>query len=402
MSGPGRRARRTVPLTGEQETYAAGLVNQIREDVLAGDVPVTGARLAAAVHASGRMLGSEGGLRAVDRVHADLQGLGPLQPLLRIPGLTDILVNGPHEVWIDTGTGLARTEVAFASETDLQGLAVRLIAAGGRRLDDSCPCADVQLRGYRVHAVLPPVSTGSTLLSIRLRAAESFALEDLVSGGMMDAHCAGVLRRIVASRQNFLISGATGTGKTTLLSSLLSLCRPDERLVLIEDAAELLPRHPHVIGLQTRHTNIERAGAVDLPHLLRQAMRMRPDRLVVGECRGAEVRELLAAMNTGHDGAGGTIHASAASTVPARLAALGALAGLDPRALALQATGALDAVIHLERGPEGRRVAEIAVLDSPGDGELVTLTALNCRAGHPGPGPGWDKLDARLTSGRTR
>jgi len=378
------------------------MVNQIREDVLAGDVPVTGARLAAAVHASGRLLGSDGGLRAVDRVQADLQGLGPLQALLRIPGLTDILVNGPHEVWVDTGEGLARTEVSFPSEIELQGLAVRLIAAGGRRLDDSCPCADVQLRGYRVHAVLPPVSTGSTLLSIRVRAADSFALEDLQASGMMDAHCAGTLRNIVGSRLNFLISGATGTGKTTLLSSLLSLCKPDERLVLIEDSAELVPRHPHVIGLQARHTNIERAGSVDLPDLLRQAMRMRPDRLVVGECRGAEVRELLAAMNTGHDGAGGTIHASAASTVPARLAALGALAGMNARALALQAAGALDAVIHLERGSGGRRVAEIAVLDSPGDGELAALTALDCRPGNPAPGPGWDKLQMRLTEKNAR
>lgn len=396
MTGQGRRVRRTVQPAADPEAYAAGLVNQIREDVLAGDVPVTGARLAAAVHASGRLLGSEGGLRAVDRVHADLQGLGPLQVLLRIPGLTDILVNGPRQVWIDTGEGLARTDVSFPSESELQGLAIRLIAAGGRRLDDSCPCADVQLRGYRVHAVLPPVSTGSTLLSIRLRAAGSFALEDLEAAGMMDAQCAAALRNIVASRLNFLISGATGTGKTTLLASLLSLCEPTERLVLIEDAAELVPRHPHVIGLQARHTNIERTGSVDLPDLLRQAMRMRPDRLIVGECRGAEVRELLAAMNTGHDGAGGTIHASAASTVPARLAALGALAGLNARALALQAAGALDAVIHLERGPGGRRVAEIAVLESTGDGRLVTRTALASAAGGTTRGPAWDRFQARL------
>lgn len=400
MTGAGRRAQRPVQRAADPESYA-GLINQIREDVLAGDVPVTGARLAAAVHASGRLLGSDGGLRAVDRVHAELQGLGPLQGLLRIPGLTDILVNGPQEVWIDTGAGLSRTEVAFSSEADLQGLAVRLIAAGGRRLDDSSPCADVQLRGYRVHAVLPPISTGSTLLSIRVRAADSFSLEEIQAAGMMNARCAGILRSVVASRLNFLISGATGTGKTTLLSSLLSLCPPHERLVLIEDAAELVPRHPHVIGLQARRTNIERAGSVDLADLLRQAMRMRPDRLIVGECRGAEVRELLAAMNTGHDGAGGTIHASAASTVPARLAALGALAGLNARALALQAVGALDAVIHLERDADGRRVAEIAVLDSAGDGQLVALTALDFRLGIAEPGPGWDKLQARLTARAT-
>lgn len=397
MNGAGRRALRPVQRTADRQSYA-GLVNQIREDVLAGDVPVTGARLAAAVHASGRLLGSDGGLRAVDRVHAELQGLGPLQGLLQIPGLTDILVNGPQEVWIDTGAGLSRTEVTFSSEADLQGLAVRLIAAGGRRLDDSAPCVDVQLRGCRVHAVLPPVSTGSTLLSIRVRAADSFSLDELQDAGMMDAQCAGILRTVVASRLNFLISGATGTGKTTLLSSLLSLCQPNERLVLIEDAAELAPLHPHVVGMQARHTNIEGAGSVDLAHLLRQAMRMRPDRLVVGECRGAEVRELLAAMNTGHDGAGGTIHASAATTVPARLAALGALAGLNARALALQAAGALDAVIHLERDADGRRVAEIAVLDSAGDGALVALTALDCRPDSPEPGPGWDKLQARLAA----
>ena len=307
MNGAGRRALRPVQRAADRQSYA-GLVNQIREDVLAGDAPVTGARLAAAVHASGRLLGSDGGLRAVDRVHAELQGLGPLQGLLQLPGLTDILVNGPQEVWIDTGAGLSRTEVTFSSEADLQGLAVRLIAAGGRRLDDSAPCADVQLRGCRVHAVLPPVSTGSTLLSIRVRAADSFSLDELQDAGMMDAQCAGILRTVVASRLNFLISGATGTGKTTLLSSLLSLCQPNERLVLIEDAAELAPLHPHVVGMQARHTNIEGAGSVDLADLLRQAMRMRPDRLVVGECRGAEVRELLAAMNTGHDGAGGRAH----------------------------------------------------------------------------------------------
>ncbi|MBF4994115.1 TadA family conjugal transfer-associated ATPase [Arthrobacter gandavensis] len=397
MNGAGRRARRPAQRAADPQAYA-GLVNQIREDVLAGDVPVTGARLAAAVHASGRLLGSDGGLRAVDRVHAELQGLGPLQGLLRIPGLTDILVNGPREVWIDTGAGLSRTEVSFSSEAELQGLAVRLIAAGGRRLDDSSPCADVQLRGCRVHAVLPPVSTGSTLLSIRVRAADNFSLEELQAAGMMGAECARILRSVVASRLNFLISGATGTGKTTLLSGLLSLCPPHERLVLIEDAAELMPGHPHVIGLQARHTNIERAGSVDLADLLRQAMRMRPDRLIVGECRGAEVRELLAAMNTGHDGAGGTIHASAASTVPARLAALGALAGLNARALTLQAAGALDALIHLERDTEGRRVAEIAVLDRAGDGALVALTALDCRPGVPEFGPGWKKLQARLTA----
>lgn len=392
----GRRVHRGTAPAAAPPGYGAGLVTQVRADVLSGDTAVTGAALAQAVRASGRLLGAEGALRAVDRVRADLQGLGPLQPLLALPGLTDILVNGPEEVWTDTGQGLQRAGIRFGSDTEVQALASRLIAAGGRRLDDSCPCMDVQLGSYRVHAVLPPVSTGSTLLSIRLRSPRSFPLEALEAGGMLDGVSARVLRDIVAGRLNFLISGATGTGKTTLLSSLLSLSDPAERIVLIEDAAELDPAHPHVVGLQSRHTNVEGAGKVDLPDLVRQAMRMRPDRLIVGECRGAEVRELLAAMNTGHDGAGGTIHANSAATVPARLAALGALAGMSPRALAMQAAGALDAVVHLERSAEGRRVAGISVLTTSTEGGLLALPALSLSSGGMLRREGWERLVMRL------
>lgn len=398
MGGSGRHARNSAVGRYRPEQGGRELVEQVRADVLSGGAPVTGATLAEAVFSSGRLLGSEGGMRAVDRVRADLQGLGPLQSLVQ-PGVTDILVNGPNQVWIDSGKGLERTAVRFTSDADVRALATRLIAAGGRRLDDSCPCADVQLNGYRVHAVLPPVSTGSTLLSIRLRAPRSFRLDELETGGMLTAGWADVLRRMMKSRLNFLISGATGTGKTTLLSSLLSLCDPAERLVLIEDAAELDPAHPHVVGLQTRHSNIERAGSVELADLVRQAMRMRPDRLVVGECRGAEVRELLAAMNTGHDGAGGTIHANSAATVPARLAALGALAGMSSRALALQAAGALDAVVHLERSVDGRRVAEVAVLSSHG-GELSAVTALTHGPAGLLRHRGWEQLQDRLRAGK--
>ncbi|MBD7995699.1 TadA family conjugal transfer-associated ATPase [Arthrobacter sp. Sa2CUA1] len=398
MDGSGRHTRNSAAGRYRPEQGGRELVEQVRADVLSGGAPVTGATLAEAVFSSGRLLGSEGGMRAVDRVRADLQGLGPLQSLLQ-PGVTDVLVNGPNQVWIDSGPGLERTAVRFTSDADVRALATRLIAAGGRRLDDSSPCADVQLNGYRVHAVLPPVSTGFTLLSIRLRAPRSFRLDELETGGMLTAGWADVLRRMMKSRLNFLISGATGTGKTTLLSSLLSLCDPAERLVLIEDAAELDPAHPHVVGLQTRHSNIERAGSVELADLVRQAMRMRPDRLVVGECRGAEVRELLAAMNTGHDGAGGTIHANSAATVPARLAALGALAGMSSRALALQAAGALDAVVHLERSVDGRRVAEVAVLCSRG-GELSAVTALTHGPAGLIRHRGWEQLQDRLRAGK--
>lgn len=401
MSSPGRRAAR--PQTAQPRPGDAPMLSRVRRQMLEEGEPVTAARLAAAIHSSGRLLGAEGALRAVDRVQAELQGLGPLQELALLPGVSDILVNGPDRVWVDSGHGLELTGIRFGSDSEVQALAARLVAAGGRRLDDSNPCVDVQLRGYRVHAVLRPVSTGSTLLSIRIRRTQAFGLDELQAGGTVDPETAGVLRRMVASRLNFLISGATGTGKTTLLSTLLSLCDPRERLVLVEDAAELDPRHPHVVGLQSRHGNVEGSGSVDLAELVMQALRMRPDRLVVGECRGAEVRELLAAMNTGHDGAGGTIHANSAASVPARLAALGALAGMNGTAVNLQAASALDVVVHLARGPAGRKVAEIAVLTVSSEGRLLTVPALLPLVHPEGAGrygPGWPALQERLT-GRT-
>lgn len=401
MSGQrGRRASHAE--AGEQESPRAGdtpMVREVRRRMLDDGEPVTPARLAAAVHSSGRLLGAEGALRAVDRVKAELQGLGPLQELAELPGISDILVNGPDRVWVDSGHGLELTGLRFGSDAEVQSLAARLIAAGGRRLDDSNPCVDVQLRGYRVHAVLRPVSTGSTLLSIRIRRTLTFTLEELQAGGAVDPEAAAVLRRIIASRLNFLISGATGTGKTTLLSTLLSLSQPHERLVLVEDAAELAPRHPHVVGLQSRHGNVEGAGSVDQAELVRQALRMRPDRLIVGECRGAEVRELLAAMNTGHDGAGGTIHANSAASVPARLAALGALAGMSSTAVSLQAASALDVVVHLTRGASGRRIAEIAVITADADGRLLAVPALLPLLPPDAPdrhAQGWAVLQERL------
>lgn len=401
MSGQrGRRASHAV--SGEQESPRAGdapMVREVRRRMLDDGEPVTPARLAAAVHSSGRLLGAEGALRAVDRVQAELQGLGPLQELAELPGISDILVNGPDRVWVDSGHGLELTGLRFGSDAEVQSLAARLIAAGGRRLDDANPCVDVQLRGYRVHAVLRPVSTGSTLLSIRIRRTLTFTLEELQAGGAVDPEAAVVLRRIIASRLNFLISGATGTGKTTLLSTLLSLSQPHERLVLVEDAAELDPRHPHVVGLQSRHGNVEGAGSVDQAELVRQALRMRPDRLIVGECRGAEVRELLAAMNTGHDGAGGTIHANSAASVPARLAALGALAGMSSTAVNLQAASALDVVVHLTRGASGRRIAEIAAITADPDGRLLAVPALLPLLPPDAPGRharGWAALQERL------
>lgn len=395
------RRRRMDPVAAAPGTDHL-LVEQVRDAVLADSTPVTGARLAAAVQSSGRLLGSEGTLHTVDRIRAELQGLGPLQHLLEDPSVTDIMVNGPDRVWVDSTDGLRLTVHSFRNDAEVRALAARLIAAGGRRLDDGNPCVDVRLDSYRIHAVLPPLSTQGTLLSIRIRRPKVFTMDELSDSGAVDPLMKEVLGRVVLCRLNFLISGATGTGKTTLLSTLLAQSDPSERLVMVEDAAELNPLHPHAVGLQGRHGNLEGAGVVDLAELVRQALRMRPDRLIVGECRGAEVRELLAAMNTGHAGAGGTIHANSAGSVPARLAALGALAGMSTDALALQAASALDVVVHLQRGPTGRVVAEIGVIQLDEGGKLKVTPALVRTNRGSSYAEAWPQLDQLLTDGLVR
>jgi pilus assembly protein CpaF len=380
----------------DARTLDARLLESVRESVMAEAGPVTPSRVAAAVQATGRLLGTAGSLAAVERISAELNGLGPLQPLTRDPSVTDIFVNAPDDVWLDRGNGLERSSVTFRGEQELRALACRLVAAGGRRLDDGSPCVDVRLDGgYRVHAVLPPISAAGTLLSIRIRREEVFTMDELRMGGMFGPLVQQVLHRMVSHRLSFLISGATGSGKTTLLSTLLGLSHPRERLVLIEDASELNPVHPHVVSLESRHGNLEGGGGVDLGELVRQALRMRPDRLVVGECRGAEVRELLTAMNTGHTGGGGTIHANTAAAVPARLTALGALAGLDQDAVRLQVASALDVVVHVERSRYGRRVGSIGMVGEDGRGLAVT-TALEMREADIRCGPDWEHLAERL------
>lgn len=380
----------------QQERLDAALLETVRESIMADAGPVTPSRVAAAVHATGRMLGTAGALAAVETISAELNGLGPLQQLCRDPQVTDIFVNGPESVWFDRGAGLERSSIHFAGEPQVRALAARLVAAGGRRLDDSSPCVDVRIDGgFRVHAVLPPISASGTLLSVRIRREDVFTMSELRAGGMFSAEVQELLESLVSRRLSFLVSGATGSGKTTLLSTLLGLSRPEERLVLIEDAAELNPVHPHVISLESRHGNLEGEGAVDLSELVRQALRMRPDRLIVGECRGAEVRELLTALNTGHTGGGGTIHANTPGAVPARLIALGALAGLSPEAVSLQMRTALDVVVHVERAAAGRQVSCIGVMVDGSSGPTIVPALENGSTGLE-TGPGWPYLAARL------
>lgn len=281
-----------------------------------------------------------------------------LRPFLDDPAVTDVFVNGEDGLFVDRGVGPVRVPSWRASESEVRHLAVRLIALGGRHLDDASPCVDVRIeRGVRVHAVLAPVAARGTAISIRVPRWDAPDLDELQHTGMLSGPVRDRLEAAVSARSNVLITGATGAGKTTLLSALLSRVPATERIVTIEEVAELSPRHPHHVSLEARQANIEGAGAVDLARLVREALRMRPDRLVLGECRGAEIRELLLALNTGHDGGAGTLHARGLAEVPARLEALGALAGMDAVALARQGVSALHVVIHVERVAGLRRVA---------------------------------------------
>nr|WP_245867000.1 TadA family conjugal transfer-associated ATPase [Diaminobutyricimonas aerilata] len=297
---------------------------------------------------------------------------GRLAPLVADPEVTDLFVNGGGPVWADRGSGLRPVPELVVSDEEGRELAVRLMSDGGRHIDEATPCVDVRLHdGIRVHAVLPPVSTRGTLISIRLPRLERWTLDDLDAGGFFPDETRVVLDGLVERRANLLVSGAGGSGKTTLLSAILSAAAPTERIVVIEDVAELRIAHPHVVGLEARQANIEGAGEVGLARLVREALRMRPDRLVLGECRGVEVRDLLSALNTGHDGGAGTLHANSLADVPARLEALGALAGLGTEAVARQAASAIDAVLHVERTGDGRRLAGIGRLEVGDTGRLA-------------------------------
>lgn len=370
------------------------LLDAVRQRLAESGAEPTPARVAAALRAQGRLLGDAEVLGHAEELRSELVGSGRLEALLADPAVTDVLVAAPDRVWVDRGAGLELTDVAFPDAAAVRRLAQRLAAVAGRRLDDARPWVDARLPdGTRMHAVLEPVAVGSTCLSLRVVRPKAFSLEELVAAGTVPPGGDQVLRALIDARLSFLVSGGTGSGKTTLLSSLLGLVGPAERIVLAEDSSELRPDHPHVVRLESRPPNQEGAGRVTLRDLVRQALRMRPDRLVVGEVRGAEVTELLAALNTGHEGGCGTLHANAASDVPARLEALGTAAGLDRAALHSQLAAALAVVVHLVRDRSGRRrVAEVHVLERDTTGLVVTVPALRWGTEGFSEGPGWPRL----------
>ncbi|MDT9594759.1 TadA family conjugal transfer-associated ATPase [Nocardioides zeae] len=360
-----------------------GLVDEVRARLAGTPGDVSPHRVAAALREVGRPVGDATVLAVHEALRREVVGAGPLEPLLRLDGVTDVLVNGPDEVYVDTGSGLRRSpEVRFADDAAVRRLAQRLAAQAGRRLDDAVPFVDCRLPdGTRFHAVLAPVARPGTALSLRVPVPQRLGLDDLLARRAVTPEGARLLRGIVDRRLAFVVSGGTGTGKTTLLGALLGLVGPHERVVLVEDAGELRPDHPHVVALEARPANVEGAGEVTLRTLVRQALRMRPDRLVVGEVRGAEVVDLLAALNTGHEGGCGTVHANGAGDVVARIEALAQSAGLPRAAAHSQLASALDVVLHLVRDARGhRRLAEVAVPVRGDDGLVEARAAVSFTA----------------------
>jgi pilus assembly protein CpaF len=387
----------SAPSATDADAAVARFAGRVRQRLVETGGAPTAARVAATVQAEpgGAVLGRATFARLVGRITDELGGAGPLAPLLADEEVSDVLVNG-GEVWVDRGHGLQRVEIDLGGPDDVRRLAQRLAATAGRRLDDGCPCADVPLAdGTRLHAVLPPVAVAGPYLSLRAFRRRAFTLDELVAAGSVSPVSASLLDTIVTGRFAYLVTGGTGTGKTTLLSALLSMVPASERLVLVEDAAELRPAHPHVVALQARTSNVEGAGGVSLRDLVRQALRMRPDRLVVGECRGSEVVDLLGALNTGHEGGAATLHANTPADVPARLEALGLLGGVPRAALHAQVAAALQVVIHLRRIGGRRTVDEICMLLPDGPDRLVRAVPAWQR--DRGFGPGAEALRTLFT-----
>ncbi|MGB3355913.1 MAG: TadA family conjugal transfer-associated ATPase [Mycobacterium sp.] len=383
---------------------SASLIDRVRERLAAEGVPLRPSVVAAAIRAeSGGVLGDTEVLTNLRELQTELVGAGILEPLLCSPGTTDVLVTAPDAVWVDDGDGLRRSSIRFADEAAVRRLAQRLALSAGRRLDEAQPWVDGHLGQWttdhtgatptvRFHAVLPPIAAGGTCVSLRVLRPATQGLDALVDSGAIDTEAGKLLRDIIAARLAFIVSGGTGAGKTTLLAAMLGAVAAHERVVCVEDAAELAPRHPHLVKLVARFANVEGVGEVTVRDLVKQALRMRPDRIVIGEVRGAEVVDLLAALNTGHDGGAGTVHANNPAEVPARFEALAALGGLGRAALHSQLAAAVQVVLHVTRDRAGRRcLSEVGLLQR---GEHGLVNVVPCWSRSDGSGPGADALDA--------
>ncbi len=342
------------------------LIERRRAEAAGGRVPRTelAAEVQELVAEEAVLLAGEDRAAVEARIVRDTVGLGPLEDLLADPAVEEVMVNGPDRVYVERGGLIEATEVRFADEEELRNAIERILAPLGRRIDELSPMVDARLAdGSRVNVVIPPLAVDGPAVSIRRFSARRPSPDDLVEMGTLSAAQRDLLAETVIARRSVLVSGGTGSGKTTLLNALSSFIGAGERVVTIEDAAELRLQQPHVVRLESRPASVEGRGEVTVRDLLRNALRMRPDRIVIGEVRGAEALDLLTALNTGHDGALSTVHANSPADALARVETLALMAGLGlpHEAIAEQVQRGIDFVVHLERGANGaRRVDEIA------------------------------------------
>ena len=339
-----------------------------------------------------RILTAAGREALVQAVVDEALGLGPLEGLLRDPDVTEVMVCGPGRVFVERAGRIAPAPTRFHDDAHLLHVIDRILAPLGRRVDEASPMVDARLPdGSRVNAVIPPLALDGPALTIRRFAGRALTGEDLVELGTIDAPLLELLRTAVRARRNVLVTGGTGSGKTTTLAALAAFVPPAERLVTIEDAAELRIHLPHVVRLESRPPSLEGAGAVPIRALVRNALRMRPDRIVVGEVRGGEALDMLSAMTTGHEGSLSTLHASSPADAVRRVQTLALMGDLDLpyRAVAEQVASALDLIVHQARLPDGaRRVLEVTAVEAGPEGAaLTTLVRWRARAGAAGATP---------------
>ncbi len=345
------------------EELAAGLRKRLVEEARIASPPDGGGkalreRLAALIQDEAPLLDPEQRGSLVERVLSSALGLGPLEALMSDPGVDEIMVNGPGRVLVERGGRIEHTDVAFESELELLHVVERILAPVGRRVDEASPLVDARLPdGSRVNCLIPPLSLDGPLLTIRRFRARGFTIEELVERHTLSADVSDFLARCVRARLNVVVSGGTGSGKTTLLNVLSSLIEEGERIVTIEDAAELRLRQEHVLRLESRPPNLEGEGEIPIRALVKNALRMRPDRIIVGEVRGAEALDMLQALNSGHDGSMTTVHANSAADALRRIETLALMAdvALPHVAVREQVASALDLVLHLQRMRDGAR-----------------------------------------------
>ncbi|MFP5364830.1 MAG: CpaF family protein [Thermoleophilia bacterium] len=395
----------TDPKTELRARVHSALIEELGPQLLSTETPAQELRERVRTDIRGR-LAAERGLSVAERdelledLTDDVLGNGPIERLLADDSITEVMINGPSEVWIERAGRISKSNVRFADDEHLRRIINKIVNQVGRRIDESSPMVDARLSdGSRVNAVLPPVSLSGPLVTIRKFGRERLSMEDMVRIGTITPDAVEFLQACLKAKLNVLISGGTGSGKTTMLNALSASIPNSERIVTVEDAAELKLDQVHVLRLESRPPNIEGDGEIRIRELVRNSLRMRPDRIIVGEVRGAEALDMLQAMNTGHDGSMSTVHANGTRDALARVETMVLMAGFDlpVRAIRQQVASALDLIVHIDRFPDGaRRVMAITeVLRMEGD--IVTLQDLYTYDVHAGGATQASKGSLRAT-----